>query len=124
MKPEETKILAGFHKPILADPRQRQEQERDQPAQTKYGNDIREWFRPKRRKAAQESYPEMGIKAIEPQGTVITVGEGRGFVVEHRCEHLVVTASHCLPCLPSGFGIAYAEEHVYRNMLCTLRRAP
>jgi hypothetical protein len=124
MKPEETKILAGFHKPILADPRQRQEQQREQPAQTKYGNDIREWFRPKVRKAAQELSPEMRIRAIKPKGTVITVGEGRGFVVEHRGEHLVVTASHCLPWLPSGFGIAYSEEHVYRNMLGPLGSAP
>ena len=124
MKPEGTKIRAGFHKPILADPRQRQEQQREQPAQTKYGDDVREWFRPKTRKAAQELYPEMRIRAIEPKGTVITVGEGRGFVVEHRGEHLVVTASHCLPWLPSGFGIAYSEEHVYRNMLGPLGSAP
>src|SRR5947208_13772018 len=124
MKLEETKILAGFHKPILADSRQRQEQQREQSAQTKYGSDIREWFRPKLRKAAQELYPEMRIKAIEPRGTVIAVGEGRGFVIEHRGEHLVVTASHCLHWLPSGFGIAYSEEHVYRNMLGSLGSAP
>jgi hypothetical protein len=124
MKPEETKILADFHKPILADPRQRQEQQREQPAQTKDDNDIREWFRPKMRKAAQEHSPEMRIRAIKPKGTVITVGEGRGFVVEHRGEHLVLTASHCLPWLPSGFGIAYSEEHVYRNMLGPLGSAP
>jgi hypothetical protein len=124
MKLEETKILAGFHKPILADSRQRQEQQRQQSAQTKCGSDIREWFRPKLRKAAQELYPETRIKALEPRGTVITVGEGRGFVVEHRGEHLVVTASHCLPWLPSGFGIAYSEEHVYRNMLGSLGSAP
>jgi hypothetical protein len=124
MKPEGTKILAGFHKPILADSRQREEQQREQPAQTEYGNDIREWFRPKTRKAAQELYPEMRIRAIEPKGTVITVGKGRGFVVEHRGEYLVVTASHCLPWLPSGFGIAYSEEHVYRNMLGPLNSPP
>lgn len=116
MKPEERKILAG--------PRQRQEQQREQTAQTKDDNDIREWFRPKKQKAAQEHSPERRIRAIKPKGTVITVGEGRGFVVEHRGEHLVVTASHCLPWLPSGFGIAYSEEHVYRNMLGLLGSAP
>ena len=124
MKPEETKILAGFQKPIVAGPRERQEQQREQPSQTKYGNDIREWFRPKMRKAAEEFYPEIQFRAIEPKGTVITVGEGRGFVVEHRGEHLVVTASHCLPWLPSGFGIAYSEEHVYRNMLGPVGSVP
>lgn len=98
-----------------------EEQQREQPAQTK---DDNEWFRPKMRKAAQEHSPEMRIRAIEPKGTVITVGEGRGFVVEHRGEHLVVTASHCLPWLPSGFGIAYSDGHVYRNMLGPLGSAP
>ena len=82
------------------------------------------------RKAAQELSAEARIRAIrpaereKPKDTVITVGEGRGFVVEQRGEHLVVTASHCLPWLPSGFGIAYSEEHVYRNMLGPLGAAP
>jgi hypothetical protein len=94
------------------------------------GNEIREWFRPKMRKTAQELSAEMRTRAVKPaerekpKGTVLTVGEGRGFVVEHRGEHLVVTASQCLPWLPSGFGIAYSEERVYRNMLGPLDSAP
>jgi len=130
MKPEETKIRADFHKRILADPRQWQEQQREQQAQAKDGNEIREWFRPKMRKAAQELAAEARTRAIKPagrekpKGTVLTVGEGRGFVVEHRGEHLIVTASHCLPWLPSGFGIAYSEERVYRNMLGPLDSTP
>src|SRR5579862_7540322 len=38
---------------------------------------------------------------------VITVGHGRGFVVEGAGERLVITAAHCLPSLPralSSFG--------------------
>jgi hypothetical protein len=124
MKPEETKTVAGSHRPILADARERQEQQREELAQTEHGDETSEWFRPKTRKAAQELYPEMQLRTIEPKGTVVTVGEGRGFVVEHRGEHLVVTASHCLPWLPSGFGIAYSEEHVYRNMLGALGSVP
>ena len=31
---------------------------------------------------------------------VITVGEGRGFLVKHRHEVLVITAAHCLPRIP------------------------
>src|SRR6266704_2337028 len=31
---------------------------------------------------------------------VITVGHGRGFVVEGAGERLVITAAHCLPSLP------------------------
>src|SRR5439155_26312499 len=122
MKPEETKILADCHL--------RQEKQCEGQAQPKYGSHIHEWFRPKMRKAAQELSAEARIRTIRPaereksKGTVITVGEGRGFVVEHRVEHLVVTASHCLPWLPSGFGIAYSDEHVYRNMLGPLGSAP
>jgi Trypsin-like peptidase domain len=40
---------------------------------------------------------------------VITVGHGRGFVVESAGERLVITAAHCLPSLPpalSAFGPA------------------
>ncbi len=40
---------------------------------------------------------------------VITVGQGRGFVVEGAGERLVITAAHCLPSLPSAlasFGLA------------------
>ena len=121
MNPEETKILAGFHKPILADPRQRQEQQREQPAQTKTATTSVNGSGRKCEKQ-RKSFPQRF--RIKPKGTVITVGEGRGFVVEHRGEHLVVTASHCLPWLPSGFGIAYSEEHVYRNMLGPLGSAP
>ena len=39
---------------------------------------------------------------------VITVGHGRGFVVEGAGERLVITAAHCLPSLPpslSSFGL-------------------
>ena len=120
MKSEETKILADRHL--------RQEKPREGQAQPNYGSHIHEWFRPKVRKAAQELSAEMRTRgttpAKKPQGTVLTVGERRGFVVEHRGEHLVVTASHCLPWLPSGFGIAYSEEHVYRKMLGPLGSAP
>jgi hypothetical protein len=40
---------------------------------------------------------------------VITVGDGRGFVVEGAGERLVITAAHCLPSLPPAlpaFGLA------------------
>jgi hypothetical protein len=40
---------------------------------------------------------------------VITVGHGRGFVVESAGERLVITAAHCLPSLPPAlpsFGLA------------------
>ena len=75
-------------------------------------------------KSSARAFPRDGDQSDKAQRHVITVGEGRGFVVEHRGGRLVVTASHCLPWLPSGFGIAYSEEHVYRNMLGPLGSAP
>ena len=42
------------------------------------------------------------------KSSVITVGHGRGFVVEGAGERLVITAAQCLPSVPpalSGFGL-------------------
>jgi len=40
---------------------------------------------------------------------VITVGHGRGFVVEGAGERLVITAAHCLPSLPPA-GLSFGLE--------------
>ena len=40
---------------------------------------------------------------------VITVGHGRGFVVEGAGERLVITAAHCLPSLPPA-GPSFGPE--------------
>ena len=37
---------------------------------------------------------------------VITVGHGRGFVVEGAGERLVITAAHCLPSLPPALPLS------------------
>jgi hypothetical protein len=63
---------------------------------------------------------------------IIRVGEGRGFIIEYRREvppfkgkrvffdtRFVITAAHCLPTLPFGFG----EVHAYLNLL-SIRDAP
>ncbi len=55
---------------------------------------------------------------------VITVGDGRGFVVEGGGERLVITAAHCLPFLPpalTSFGI---EARTYGPLLAPRGEAP
>jgi hypothetical protein len=60
---------------------------------------------------------------------VVRVGDGRGFVVEHRNQlghvgRLVLTAAHCLPTLPPAHPFAFTEEQTYRALLGPLGREP
>ncbi len=50
-------------------------------------------------------------------GTVIQVGDGRGFVIATREGRYVVTAAHCLPNLPPADPAAHTEERTYRDFL-------
>src|SRR5262249_29321365 len=45
---------------------------------------------------------------------IVTVGEGRGFVVANGDDCLVVTAAHCLPSLPPCATFSHVEERTYR----------
>jgi hypothetical protein len=73
---------------------------------------------------------------------VITVGDGRGFLIEGRHDKLVVTAAHCLgqielwtkPAadaeprvmtnLPPAHSMSYLEERTYRDLLAPLGDKP
>jgi len=58
------------------------------------------------------------------KSSVITVGHGRGFVVEGAGERLVITAAHCLPSVPpalSGFGL---EARTYGSLLARRGEEP
>jgi hypothetical protein len=68
-------------------------------------------------------------------GALVTVGGGRGFVVEGRGilggpERYVITAAHCLPersdgqRLPPPHGFSYTEERTYPNLLAPLGKRP
>src|SRR5689334_2769291 len=75
-----------------------------------------------RRMVAKREMP-MVAKA----GSVVRVGEGRGFIVEARdCRvgRLVVTAAHCLPYLPPAHPSSYTEERTYGELLGSLDEAP
>jgi hypothetical protein len=56
--------------------------------------------------------------------SVITVGGGRGFVVEVSTGRYVITAAHCLPWFPPCHGFPYAHERTYENLLAPLGEAP
>jgi hypothetical protein len=56
---------------------------------------------------------------------VITVGDGRGFVVADGHNNLiVVTGAHCLPDLPPATPASYPEDRFYPNLLAPLGGTP
>jgi Trypsin-like peptidase domain len=59
-------------------------------------------------------------RRIKPNARVLTVGDGRGFVVTCRGERLVVTAAHCLPFFPPPFAGSGLEDRTYKGLLAPL----
>jgi hypothetical protein len=55
---------------------------------------------------------------------VITVGHGRGFIVEGAGEPLVITAAHCLPFLPPASPSFGLEARTYGPLLAPRGEAP
>src|SRR5271169_434219 len=55
---------------------------------------------------------------------VITVGHGRGFVVEGAGERLVITAAHCLPFLPPSLASFGLEARTYGPLLACRGEEP
>ena len=47
---------------------------------------------------------------------VITVGDGRGFIIDTE-PRLVVSAAHCLPHLPPANGASYLGDRTYQELL-------
>jgi hypothetical protein len=56
--------------------------------------------------------------------SIITVGDGRGFVIEHEANRLIITAAHCLPFFPPCHGMSYTEERTYPALLGPLGNKP
>jgi hypothetical protein len=54
--------------------------------------------------------------------SVVTVGDGRGFVVESYRERFVITAGHCLPELPPYHGASYTHERTFARLLGAVGR--
>jgi hypothetical protein len=55
---------------------------------------------------------------------ILVVGDGRGFVISHRHQRLIVTAAHCLPFFPPCHGASYTEERTYPKLLAPLGAQP
>jgi hypothetical protein len=55
---------------------------------------------------------------------VVTVGDGRGFVVKHHHERVIITAAHCLPFLPPPCTVSYLKERTYKALLGPLGSDP
>jgi hypothetical protein len=55
---------------------------------------------------------------------VVTVSDGRGFVVELNAARYVLTAGHCLPNLPPAHLASYIEERTFPNLLAPLGKDP
>jgi hypothetical protein len=53
----------------------------------------------------------------EAKKAIITVGEGRGFVVQGKRGRLVITAGHCLPFFPPCHSFSFTEERTYQALL-------
>jgi hypothetical protein len=58
------------------------------------------------------------------KSAVLTVGEGRGFVIKTRGEPVVVTGAHCLPKFPPCHGMSYTHDRTYPDLLGPLGKAP
>ena len=56
---------------------------------------------------------KVDLRGIET--AVVTVGEGRGFIVDALDQRLVITAAHCLPHLPSAPPGSW--EETYRDLI-------
>jgi hypothetical protein len=59
--------------------------------------------------------------------SVVTVGTGRGFVVQSTQgthDRLIITAAHCLPKFPPCHGASYTHERTYQGLLASLGDEP
>jgi hypothetical protein len=71
---------------------------------------------------AWEEHKTMITEALK--SSVITVGQGRGFVVESAGERLVITAAHCLPSLPPALSSLGLEARTYGPLLALRGEEP
>jgi hypothetical protein len=55
---------------------------------------------------------------------IITVGDGRGFIVQVGFHRFVITAAHCLPFFPPCCSVSYTDERTYKNLLAPLGQPP
>jgi hypothetical protein len=54
------------------------------------------------------------------KSAIITVGDGRGFVVNAGRDRCIITAAHCLPSLPLAHLMSQTEERTYTNLVSAI----
>lgn len=62
----------------------------------------------------------MSVPNADHTSAVVTVGDGRGFIIETddwRFRRLIITAAHCLPHLPPCIAASYTEERTYPDLI-------
>jgi hypothetical protein len=64
-------------------------------------------------------HPSYGTRGplCDEANALVTVGDGRGFVVRSGRDLFVITAAHCLPHLPPACSAADEHERSYGNLL-------
>ena len=55
---------------------------------------------------------------------VITVGDGRGFIVGRDENRFIITAGHCLPFFPPSMSFSTSENTTYRALIGPLKKKP
>jgi hypothetical protein len=57
------------------------------------------------------------MEFIETARSIVTVGGGRGFVIDGAFDRLIVTAAHCLPFLPPAMTFSDPWEKTYKSLI-------
>src|SRR5437868_243350 len=60
---------------------------------------------------------KQAVAGDEKTEAVVTVGDGRGFIVAGQTNRVIITAAHCLPSFPPCTSVAYTEERTYKNLV-------
>ncbi len=68
--------------------------------------------------------PSRATPLDEAKRGIVTVGGGRGFVVDGPCGLLIITAAHVLPHLPPALAICTGYERSYLELLAQLSDKP
>lgn len=67
---------------------------------------------------------QIPFDATAAAGSVCTVGEGRGFVIEGNRGRYIITAAHCLPSLPPPVSFSHTEERTFPKLVGPLGSNP